>query len=122
MEDTHSPLEVLCPRLHYRRLVHGSHSHHSLALHEAQEEQGPEPQMGGYIGIPQNGKDHAAHKAQASDDSESPAHACLIDRLAVEDLCIEATDLLVCISILEPEANDSIEIGNLVRDSLSVHG
>lgn len=70
--------------------------------------------MGGNIGVSQYGENHTARKAQASDDSESPAHAGLIDSLAVEDLCIEATELLICISIPEPEADDGVEIGNLV--------
>lgn len=73
--------------------------------------------MSGYIGVPQYREDHTAHEAQASDDSEGPAHTCLVYGLAVEDLCIEAAHLLARSSILEPEANDGVEVGDLVGDS-----
>jgi hypothetical protein len=82
-DDTHGPLEVLCPGGNNGGQRDGAQANESLGLHVAEERHGVGGNVGSSVGVTQAGGDGRGSETDSSDDGGDPSDSLLLDRVAV---------------------------------------
>lgn len=117
--DTHTPLEILSPRLDNGRQVDSSHTNHGLRLVEVKEGKSVRRNVSSSVRVPEAGGDSRSSQTQTGDDGSCPSDALLIDSFTIRKTSLETGNTLVCLGGIDVDADGCIKIRNSERNAYS---